>query len=155
MTIKRISLSEVDLVINLFDQYRVFYKKESDMELARKFLTERLTNTESIIYAAMDGDTPTGFTQLYPKYSSARAVRNWILNDLFVTPGYRKQGVGSMLIKAAMDFAREHEAIFVQLETAVDNYTAQALYESIGFVKQGTRYRIPVIQDQRVSFLAK
>lgn len=137
MLIKRIYLGQVNLVINLFDQYRVFYRKESDLELARKFLTERLSNNESVIYAAMNGDTPAGFTQLYPRYSSARAVRNWILNDLFVAPAYRKQGVGSMLIKAAMDFAREQEAVFVQLETAVDNYTAQALYESIGFVQQG------------------
>ncbi|MNR50194.1 hypothetical protein D3C85_1696800 [compost metagenome] len=35
-----------------------------------------------------------------------------------------------------MDFSKTTGATFVQLETAVDNYTAQHLYESIGFVKQ-------------------
>jgi ribosomal protein S18 acetylase RimI-like enzyme len=35
-----------------------------------------------------------------------------------------------------MDFARKQGSTFVQLETAVDNFTAQQLYESIGFVKQ-------------------
>ena len=35
-----------------------------------------------------------------------------------------------------MDFAKGEGATFVQLETAVDNYTAQRLYEAIGFERQ-------------------
>ena len=35
-----------------------------------------------------------------------------------------------------MGFGKTQGSTFVQLETAVDNYTAQHLYESIGFVKQ-------------------
>lgn len=136
MTIKRIYLDEAHLVYQLFDQYRVFYKKASDPELARQFINGRLANNESVIFVAMDSETPAGFTQLYPKYSSMRASKNWILNDLYVDAGYRKQGIGAALINAAMDFAREQGSTFVQLETAVDNYTAQSLYESMGFTRQ-------------------
>ncbi len=86
----------------------------------------------------MDPNTqqPVGFTQLYPKYSSVSMSKNWILNDLYVDNDYRKQGIGEDLIKTAMEFARNQSATFVQLETAVDNYTAQSLYEAIGFKKQ-------------------
>jgi ribosomal protein S18 acetylase RimI-like enzyme len=35
-----------------------------------------------------------------------------------------------------MAFAKSTGATFVKLETAVDNFTAQKLYESIGFEKQ-------------------
>jgi len=45
-------------------------------------------------------------------------------------------GIGGLLIKTAIDFAKAGQSRFVQLETAVDNYTAQSLYESIGFIKQ-------------------
>ncbi|HTK20683.1 MAG TPA: GNAT family N-acetyltransferase [Mucilaginibacter sp.] len=149
MEIKRINLSEANLVTELFDKYRVFYKKESDLSLAETFIKTRLDNNESVIYVALDGEQPVGFTQLYPKYSSVSAVKNWILNDLYVESGYRKQGIGEALIKAAMEFAKGDGATYVQLETAVDNYTAQSLYEGIGFIKQEPDteyflYRIPV-----------
>ncbi|MHA4895225.1 N-acetyltransferase family protein [Pedobacter sp. PWIIR3] len=136
MTIKRIFREDAELVIDLFNQYRMFYKKESDLALARSFINERLDHNESVIFVVMEGESPIGFTQLYPKYSSGQAQKNWILNDLFVTPLYRSEGAGSMLIEAALEFAKETGAKFVQLETAVDNLKAQSLYEYIGFAKQ-------------------
>jgi len=136
-TVKRIGIDELHLVAGLFNQYRIFYNQADNIGLAEKFLTERLANVESIIFVALTGSqTPIGFTQLYPKYSSVRAVKNWILNDLYVDAHYRKQGIGARLIEAAMDFAHADGAKFVQLETAVTNTTAQSLYESMGFVKQ-------------------
>jgi ribosomal protein S18 acetylase RimI-like enzyme len=81
---------------------------------------------------------PVGFTQLYPAYSSVRAVKYWILNDLYVEADHRKKGIGESLIKAAMDFAKKDGATFMELSTAIDNYTAQTLYENIGFEKQKT-----------------
>ena len=138
MEIIRINNKQVDLVADLFDKYRVFYKKESDIEFGRQFIQARLDNNESVIFIALDTDksTAVGFTQLYPTYSSVRVVKNWILNDLYVDKEYRKQGIGEKLIQTAMNFAKENSAKFVQLSTAVDNYTAQSLYEQIGFKKQ-------------------
>ncbi len=136
ISIKQINLTEANLVVGLFNQYRIFYKQLSDIGMAQAFINERLQNNESIIFVAMDDDQPVAFTQLYPKYSSVRLIKNWILNDLYVDADYRKQGIGEKLIRTAMDFAKKQGSGFVQLETAVDNYTAQSLYEAIGFVKQ-------------------
>jgi ribosomal protein S18 acetylase RimI-like enzyme len=137
MEIVRIDKTQVDLVADLFNKYRVFYKQQSDIELAKQFIQRRLDNNESVIFIALNSDqSPVGFTQLYPTYSSVRMVKNWILNDLYVEKEYRKQGIGEKLIQTAMNFASENNAKFVQLSTAVDNYTAQSLYEQIGFKKQ-------------------
>ncbi|WP_423148029.1 GNAT family N-acetyltransferase [Rubrolithibacter danxiaensis] len=103
--------------------------------MAERFIEERLRKEESVIFVAFD-TVPVGFAQLYPKYSSARAEKNWILNDLFVEPEFRKRGVGAMLIKASVEFAKSKGAKFVQLETATDNFSAQRLYEATGFKKQ-------------------
>jgi ribosomal protein S18 acetylase RimI-like enzyme len=139
ITIKQLGLTEAHLVVGLFNQYRIFYKQFSDIGMARAFIDERLQHNESVIFVAVDTDSlqPVGFTQLYPKYSSVRLSKNWILNDLYVAEDYRKQGIGEKLIKTAMDFAKTNGSTFVQLETAIDNFNAQHLYESIGFVKQG------------------
>jgi len=138
MQIKRITSAEFRLVTGLFDKYRIFYKQPSDLALAESFIKERLDNNESIIFVALANDgIPAGFTQLYPVLSSVRATKNWLLNDLYVDVAYRKQGVGETLIKAAMDFAKSQNATYLKLETAEDNFTAQSLYEAIGFKKQG------------------
>lgn len=136
ITIKQIDSTEANLVVGLFNQYRMFYKQFSDIGMAKAYIDARLQTNESIIFVAMDADKPVGFTQLYPKYSSVRLSKNWILNDLFVDGDYRKQGIGEKLIQTAMDFAKMQGSSFVQLETAVDNFTAQRLYEAIGFEKQ-------------------
>jgi ribosomal protein S18 acetylase RimI-like enzyme len=138
MEIKRIDNTQIDLVVELFDKYRIFYKQPSNLLLAKDFIQARLDNNESIIFVALiDNEKPIGFTQLYPTYSSMRVSKNWILNDLYVDSEYRKQGIGEKLIKTAMDFAKAGGSSFVQLSTAVDNFTAQSLYEQIGFQKQG------------------
>ena len=140
MEIKRINSHEASLVTDLFDKYRMFYKQPSDITLAQSFIRDRLENNESIIFVAVvrndDNETPVGFTQLYPGFSSVRAIKNWILNDLYVDTGFRKQGIGETLIKSAMEFAKKEGAKYVELSTAVDNYTAQSLYTAIGFKKQ-------------------
>ena len=140
MEIKRIESHESNLVISLFDKYRIFYKQATDIALVQNFIQTRLDNNESIIFVALiedkDKKEPVGFTQLYPAYSSVKAIRNWILNDLYVDAGYRKLGIGEKLIKTAMEFAKADGAKFVELSTATDNYTAQSLYEAIGFDKQ-------------------
>jgi len=136
MKIIRVNKTQGELVFDLFNKYRVFYKQETDIETAKKFIQARLDNNESAIFVALSGAIPVGFTQLYPAYSSVRAVKNWILNDLYVEAAYRKEGIGEKLIKTAMDFAKQNDAKFVELSTAVDNYNAQSLYEQIGFQKQ-------------------
>lgn len=138
MEIRKIDKSESHLVIALFDKYRVFYEQDSDLPRARKFIQERLENNESVIFVAIDKkqQKPVGFTQLYAKYSSVKTIRNWILNDLYVEPGFRNKGVGKKLIMEAMDFARKKGSKSLELSTAVDNLNAQSLYEKIGFNKQ-------------------
>ncbi|GAA3964439.1 GNAT family N-acetyltransferase [Mucilaginibacter dorajii] len=136
MQIKQISIVDYQLVTGLFNQYRVFYKQVSDIALAESYIKNRLEHNESVIFVAIDGDEPVGFTQLYPLLSSVRATKNWLLNDLFVDAAHRKQGIGEALLQTAYDFAKSHGATFIELETSVDNFTAQSLYEATGFVRQ-------------------
>ena len=140
MEIKRINSSERKLEADLFNQYRVFYRQPADLALADDYLRQRLEKEESVVFVALENsngeELSVGFTQLYPVYSSVRAVKNWILNDLYVDAAHRQKGIGEQLIKTALQFAGADGANYVQLETAVDNLAAQKLYERIGFKKQ-------------------
>jgi GNAT superfamily N-acetyltransferase len=131
----RAGVEDTDRVAPLFDAYRQFYKQPSDRAAAARFLSERLRRSESVIFLALLGGQPVGFTQLYPCFSSTAMKPMWILNDLFVAPEARRNGVAEALMERARQWALESQAENMWLETAVDNRTAQALYEKLGWEK--------------------
>lgn len=140
MDIRAATAEDLETLVPLFDGYRQFYGFASDPAGARAFLADRLNRQESVIFLAMDQGQAVGFTQLYPSFSSGRMARIYILNDLFVTPGARGSGAGRRLIAAAQDFGRANGAARLTLSTAVDNTTAQSLYEACGWVRETDYY---------------
>jgi len=133
ITIKKASINELGLIAPLFDAYRVFYRKESNLDAALAFIKNRINQNESIIYLAFAGDEAIGFTQLYPIFSSTRMKRVWLLNDLFVDEKYRGQGISKMLMDKAKILTVETSAAALILETEKSNEIGNALYPSAGF----------------------
>jgi len=125
---------DISGIAPLFDAYRIFYKQESDVAAAMLFLSDRLVNQESTILAAYDVENPIGFTQLYKTFSSVAMRPVLILNDLFVLPEYRKNGVGRALLNRAKKHCTQLKYKGIALETAIDN-PAQELYERLGWQK--------------------
>ena len=138
MTIKKATISDLEHIVPLFDAYRVFYKQPSNQESARNFLKERFTNKENVIFIALENGEPAGFTQLYTTFSSVSLQPTYILNDLYVSPKYRKNGVGEALLNQAKLHCQEIGYKGLALETAVDN-PAQKLYERLDW-KNETDY---------------
>jgi ribosomal protein S18 acetylase RimI-like enzyme len=150
--VRRAESVDADRLAPLFDAYRCFYGRQSDSELARRFISDRLGRGESVIYIALTGREAIGFVQLYPSFDSVEASPVWILHDLFVSPSARGAGAGRALMEAAADLARETGACGLGLATAVDNTVAQGLYESLGYVRDRRffHYFLPLkSQNQR------
>jgi len=133
MIIREATLKDIEQLSKLFDQYRIFYKKESDLAGAKSFLIQRMLNKESIIVVAED-KTLVGFIQLYPLFSSTRMKRLWMLNDLYVEPKQRGKGISVKLINWAKEWARETNAVGLILETAKTNGIGNQLYPKTDFV---------------------
>ena len=76
-----------------------------------------------------------GFATVFWTWSTTRAARIAVMNDLFVAPEARGAGggrVGEALIAACAERARARGAVSVTWQTALDNGRAQALYDRIG-----------------------
>jgi ribosomal protein S18 acetylase RimI-like enzyme len=150
IAIHRATLDDLDILVALFDGYRSFYEQPVDSARSRAFLDARLRRDESVIFLAqLDDGSTAGFTQLYPFFSSVRAARVWVLNDLFVAADARRRGVANALLDAATAFARDDGAIRLELETTPDNVQAQALYRAAGWHQfdETLRFRLPLAQD--------
>lgn len=142
MEIQFVTLEEIGKVAPLFNNYRVFYGQADDLLAAMAFLSERLTNNESVILAAIHNNEYAGFTQLYPTFSSVAMKRAFILNDLYVDENFRRLGIAEELMKAAFRYAESHDARFIALETGCENVQAQALYEKMGMIQEEVKHYI-------------
>lgn len=139
-TIAHATPADLDALARLFDAYRQFYGQPSDVDAARDWLRSRLRFGESKVLLARQADALVGFVQLYPSFSSVRLARSWILNDLFVLPATRRQGIARTLLDAAAGFARDDGAAVISLETATDNAAARATYHAAGWREDDTRW---------------
>lgn len=136
MTIRQATITDLDQLSILFAQYREFYKQSYDPAASKKFLEERISKEESVVFVATDNNEFAGFTQLYPSFSSVGMKRIWILNDLFVSTSHRQKGIAQALINQVIEYAKATARSKVVLSTAYTNVNAQKLYEKIGFVKE-------------------
>lgn len=132
--IRKVETSDLNKLISLFDKYRVFYKKESDIKGAELFVSERLKQLDSIFFVAENSENElTGFVHLYPLFSSTRMKRLWLLNDLYVEESQRGKGISVKLIDAAKKLCIETDACGLMLETAKSNTIGNSLYPRAGF----------------------
>lgn len=140
MELRRALLPDLERLVPLFDGYRQFYRRPSDPELAERFLRERLTADESVIFVAEESGGLLGFVQLYPSFWSVAACRSWILNDLYVVPGHRGSGVGRALMDRARAHAEATGAGGLDLSTQKSNHGAQRLYQTAGWHRDDEFY---------------
>lgn len=84
-------------------------------------------------FAALDGLRGVGFALL-------RVVRDECeLLSLGVVPAQRRRGVAAAILRTAMQNCFDAGARTMFLEVAIDNLSAQALYEHFQFNRVGTR----------------
>lgn len=131
--IRKATIQDLGKLAELFDQYRIFYHKDSDIPAAGNFLKERIENKDSEIFVAENEGKLVGFVQLYPIFSSTRMKRYWLLNDLYVNENYRGKGFSKKLIEASKELAKSTNACGILLETGKSNDIGNRLYPSCGF----------------------
>ena len=82
-----------------------------------------------VLVAEVDDGELVGICTAYQDLHSVRfGYRAWI-EDLAVHPEHRSREVGTRLLNAAMDWARERGATHLELDTAENRTDAQRFYE--------------------------
>ena len=129
-----VSAEQFEELLPLIAAYQRFYEVEDiDEERNRTFFRRFLAPSEDgLLLGARAAGHFRGYACLYWHFSSTIAAETVLMNDLFVEPDDRGQGVGRALIEAARDVARERGAAHLEWATAPDNHTAQRLYDSTG-----------------------
>jgi ribosomal protein S18 acetylase RimI-like enzyme len=111
------------------------YTQESqftDSEWQRR--VERMNDYMGVGYLAMDGEKVCGIVGSFLDQTDPTRAH---LISMWTAPSYRQQGIGRLLVKEVLDWARRRNARIVLLMVTSNNETAIHFYERLGFAKTG------------------
>ncbi|EJJ28440.1 GNAT family N-acetyltransferase [Rhizobium sp. CF142] len=100
-----------------------------------QFLKSQLAQPEVIVIVAEEDGALLGYAYAASEgfdYMSLRGPAG-VIHDLFVDPSRRREGVGRMLLEAAMAGLKSLGAERFVLSTAYRNETARSLFAAMGF----------------------
>jgi ribosomal protein S18 acetylase RimI-like enzyme len=92
--------------------------------------------TRGEIAVLLGGDGPDGLAQLQFRPSIWTGEPAAYLEELYVAPPRRGEGIGRALLEGALELSREAGATMIDLGTSEDDVAAISLYESAGFTNR-------------------
>jgi GNAT superfamily N-acetyltransferase len=116
------------------DFYEVAPGDEALLAMSRALVADPEREGVQFVARAESG-AAVGFATVFWTWSTTRAARIGVMNDLFVAAEARGAGggrIGEALIAACAERCRAHGAVALTWQTALDNARAQALYDRIG-----------------------
>jgi GNAT superfamily N-acetyltransferase len=84
----------------------------------------------------LGGEGADGFAQVSFKPSVWADEPVACLEELYVVPARRGQGIGRAIMDAVVELARDRRAAGIEVVTGEDDTEARALYESVGFANE-------------------
>jgi GNAT superfamily N-acetyltransferase len=116
------------------DFYRVQPSDAALLAMSRALIADPVH--EGVQLLATDDGEAAGFATIFWSWETTTSGRIGVMNDLFVTPAARGRGVSSALIRACLERCRDHGAVRMVWQTAVDNLAAQAVYDHVGATRE-------------------
>ena len=98
-------------------------------------LAEELQNPLAVFLVAEDVDAGSAVGYL----GMHHILDEGFIANLAVHPAYRRQGIARSLLREAQEYAEAHDLARLTLEVRASNVPAIALYEGMGFTRDGIR----------------
>ena len=132
--IERATERDVPLILELINGLAVYEKLAHEVTATEAGLRETLFGVRPAadVILAYAGDKPAGFALFFPNYSTFLGKPGLYLEDLFVRPEYRGQGLGLALMKRLAQIAVERGCGRFEWSVLDWNEPAIGFYESLG-----------------------
>lgn len=117
------------------DRFAEIDQKCFTVPWSRKAFEDEFKNSIAVYFAARNDDECIGYAGFW-NVSGEGDITN-----VAVVEEHRRSGVGSMLIEAVLEKAKQLNIDIMTLEVRQSNYKAQGLYKKYGFEVIGTRKR--------------
>jgi GNAT superfamily N-acetyltransferase len=122
----------VDLILELAAYEKLLDEAEPSVELLEEHLAEEaLTGCEALL-AETERDTAVGFALFFHNYSTFQTNAGLYVEDLFVRPTYRGEGIGRKLFRRVAQIAQERGCRRIDLAVLDWNQEAIDFYDALG-----------------------
>lgn len=133
--IRRASAEDAGAVAQLLHDFNSEYEDFTPgVPVLTKRLAELLAANQIVVLLA--GEPPCGFSLLRLRPSLWAKAEDAYLEELYVVPERRGQGIGGKLLDTSIDLARQLGANHFELTTGEGDRAARALYESRRFTNR-------------------
>ena len=121
-------------ILPLIREYQKFYKVTNiDDEKNREFFSQfGVSSCKGCLFGYRKNGELIAFATVYFSYASSIISKVAVMNDLFTSEAFRKQGIATELIKYCEKYSKENGAARLQWVTAASNQTAQSIYKALG-----------------------
>lgn len=134
LKIREATIEDVENIFNLIKALADYEKLSSEMtgniDNLRKHLFENPIYAEVII--AEIENKSVGFALFFTNYSTFLTKPGIYLEDLFILPEYRRQGIGKSLLNYLINLAKERDYGRVEWSVLDWNQSAINFYEKMG-----------------------
>jgi ribosomal protein S18 acetylase RimI-like enzyme len=96
-----------------------------------------LKHASAVVFLAWRGDAAVGVAVCFRLFSTFAGRPLMNIHDIAVDEAHRGQGIGTQLLRAVEQAARESGCCKVTLEVREDNPAAEKLYRRFGFEDPG------------------
>lgn len=134
LVIRRAELKDVEVLEDLFLQASSLPLERG--EILRKVLKDK---DSELLVSELNGEIVGFIHQIYVLDPFHRGPNSYIVN-LFVKESCRNMGIGSQLVRKALENAKKKGAIEAHVDTKEDNTNAIRFYEKHGFRKVGIMF---------------
>jgi ribosomal protein S18 acetylase RimI-like enzyme len=156
MEIERPSVADVDALVDLWvdlaDGQRSFgshLRADANREAIRESLARRVVARGCFV--ARDPE-PVGFVTFYPESETyERDCSRGIVENLYVAPERRGEGVGTALLRAAESALADGGADVVALEVLADNDRGREFYARRGYRSHRVELERPIERETDTS----
>ncbi len=136
MNIYRAKPKDLPGLLHLMQKQFLEHEIEFDLDQLEAAIIHLLTHEElGFALTAKDGDQSVGIAVIPFAWTLEHGGKSAWLDELYVLPGYRNAGIGTLLIERLMKEAEKAGCLAVDLEVEVDHRRVEALYERMGFEK--------------------
>ena len=133
MRVWRAAPDEAPAVAALLGGFRDHLGYDQPTDASMLASVERIIGRDDAEYLLAGEGEPVAVAQVRYRWSVWWEAEDCWLEDLYVAPEARREGLGRTLVEAVIDRARERGCRRVELDVNSENPAAMALYRSLGF----------------------